>query len=83
MGNVTYLIKLQYFIATYKISPNRVILAVYNIFNWVTNNNEQCGVCQQEMTAYKKRNKTNAGVPAPVPEPEEDDEEEVDEDDDE
>lgn len=36
------------------------------------------------MTAYKKRNKTNAGVPAPVPEAAEDDEEdEGDEEDDE
>lgn len=37
----------------------------------------------QEMTAYKKRNKTNAGMPAAVPEPEDEEDEEGDEEDDE
>lgn len=37
----------------------------------------------QEMTAYKKRGKTNAGMPAAVPEPDDDDDEGAEEDDDE
>jgi high mobility group protein B1 len=37
----------------------------------------------KEMTAYKKKSKTNAGVPAAVPEAEDDEEDEVEDDDDE